>query len=294
MILMSLLPIHETAHVTPFAWQGSSASRRAIPQLTRATGCIGRGAAGRPGPLPGGLLQRSCPAWRGPRPAAMAAPAPPGLVKPIEVPPATAEDLEKFISANARWLDEGSTAELKGMNPQDQRRVIAGGTIVSCRDASGVMRSRVRQAREKEALLANARAGNANPGTGAGQVAVIGQGGVGMLSKPATSDEIEAFIGGNRRWLSEEAEELLRAMTPVDQKRVLAAGTLSGCRDPVAVVQTRAKKAREMEMEFENLTRGGVLSMPKVEVPAVPMPTFSAETGMADASAGLGLCGEKT
>jgi len=201
--------------------------------------------------------------------------------KLLQLTPATSEEVEKFISDNRRWIDDTVAAELRNMNPLDQRRIVSGGTIVSCRDASGVIRSRVRQAKEKEALLAGMHSSQAVEGTAAvagDRIAVITQGGGGALSKPATPEEVEAFIGSNKRWLSEEAEEILKVMNPTDQKRVIAAGTMSGCRDPVAVVQTRAKKAREMEVEFEQLTRG---KQEKVNEPVVPVPKFSAEVGAA-------------
>ncbi|CAE7442938.1 SLC38A6, partial [Symbiodinium necroappetens] len=155
------------------------------------------------------------------------------------------------------------------MPPEDQRRVINGGTLVSCRDAVGVMRSRVRQAKEKEAILSGAHlAENASASPG-------------RLSRPASKDEVEAFIASNRRWMTPESEEILKLMNPHDQKRVISAGTLSGCRDPVAVLQTRAKRAREMEIEFELIASGKKVEPPKPAAETMPMPVFSAEAAHA-------------
>lgn len=189
--------------------------------------------------------------------------------------PATKEEVEQFLEENRRWMEGGSAEELRAMTPEDQRRVMAGGTLVSCRDAIGVMRSRIRQAREREALLSGTYVPPRETGLKEG-VAVFTEDGSGKLVKPASKEEVEAFIAANKRWMNLEAEELLKVMSPNDQKRVIAAGTLSGCRDPVAVVQTRAKRAREMELEFENLTSGRKL-LQQVAAPSISVPIFSTE-----------------
>eukprot|EP00439_Symbiodinium_sp_Y106_P026242 s4703_g3.t1 len=187
----------------------------------------------------------------------------------VKVEPATKDEVENFISANNRWIEDSAAVELRNMPPEDQRRVINGGTLVSCRDAVGVMRSRVRQAKEKEAILSGAHlAENAAASSG-------------RLSRPASKDEVEAFIASNRRWMTPESEEILKLMNPHDQKRVISAGTLSGCRDPVAVLQTRAKRAREMEIEFELIASGKKVEPPKPAAETMPMPVFSAEAAHA-------------
>merc|ERR1712176_1652971 len=50
-------------------------------------------------------------------------------------------------------------------------------------------------------------------------------------------------------------------MSSLDQKRVLAADTMSGCRDPVAVIQARINKARKLEMQLENQLDPSTLRM---------------------------------
>eukprot|EP00435_Cladocopium_sp_Y103_P021591 s581_g5.t1 len=85
--------------------------------------------------------------------AAVSAASPTRIVK---VDPATKDEVEAFITENNRWIEDAAATEFRNMSPEDQRRVISAGTLVSCRDAAGVMRSRVRQAREKEAILSGA------------------------------------------------------------------------------------------------------------------------------------------
>eukprot|EP00931_Biecheleriopsis_adriatica_P016294 TRINITY_DN12052_c0_g1_i3.p1 TRINITY_DN12052_c0_g1~~TRINITY_DN12052_c0_g1_i3.p1 ORF type:complete len:343 (-),score=92.41 TRINITY_DN12052_c0_g1_i3:99-1127(-) len=65
---------------------------------------------------------------------------------------------------------------------------------------------------------------------------------------PATEPEVDTFIKGNKTFLNSEAEEVFRKMNPVDQKRVISDGGLRECMNPVAVLKTRARKAREAEL----------------------------------------------
>mmetsp|Transcript_77545 Transcript_77545/g.136812 ORF Transcript_77545/g.136812 Transcript_77545/m.136812 type:complete len:700 (-) Transcript_77545:30-2129(-) len=60
------------------------------------------------------------------------------------------------------------------------------------------------------------------------------------MDEAPTSQEIDDFVVENRRWLSDEAEDILRAMDGQDQRNVLAEGSMSNCRDPVAIVKSRA------------------------------------------------------
>lgn len=55
-----------------------------------------------------------------------------------------------------------------------------------------------------------------------------------------SADEIDEFVVENRRWLSDEAEEILRNMDGADQMHVVAEGSMSNCRDSVAIVKSRA------------------------------------------------------
>jgi len=186
----------------------------------------------------------------------------------VSVKPATQEETEAFIQQNKRWLPDDAEQILRGMSAIDQRRVISAGTMSSVRDPGAVIQARVRKAKDMEVQI--------NRGQGAGDsVPTAGSEGAtdGRSPKPATREDVEAFIKANERWLQGEAEDILRNMNASDQKRVLAAGTLSGCRDPVAVIQTRAKKAREMEAEIEGLTKQAP-PPPPPEPPPPTAPTF--------------------
>ncbi|CAE7232301.1 unnamed protein product [Symbiodinium sp. CCMP2592] len=57
---------------------------------------------------------------------------------------------------------------------------------------------------------------------------------------------VEAFIHANRDLSQhEEAVRLLRRMSHIEQQGVLRRGSMSGCRDVLAVLKTRAKQARQ-------------------------------------------------
>eukprot|EP00439_Symbiodinium_sp_Y106_P050438 s1281_g6.t1 len=60
------------------------------------------------------------------------------------------------------------------------------------------------------------------------------------------SEAVEAFIHANRDLSQhEEAVRLLRRMSHIEQQGVLRRGSMSGCRDVLAVLKTRAKQARQ-------------------------------------------------
>lgn len=184
----------------------------------------------------------------------------------VEVKPASAEELDAFLGQNRRWIPDDAEKVLRGMSGLDQRRVISGGTMSSVQNPVAVIQARVRKAKELEAAVS--RSG--------GKVPAVLMGLESKLIKPATAEDLDAFIKANDRWLGDEAVQTLRSMSAFDQRRVISAGTMSGCRDPVAVIQTRAKKAREMEMELENLAAGkGPLL--KKEKPQAPAPSFDEE-----------------
>lgn len=174
--------------------------------------------------------------------------------------PTSKEELEAFVTQNRKWLPSDVEQTLRSMNPIDQRRVIAAGTMSSVKNPSAVIQARVRKAREMEAQIV--RGGPISAGALEGESRIV---------KPATREELEGFIKANERWLVGEAADILRAMSAVDQRRVMSGGTMSGCRDPVAVIQTRAKKAREMEAELENIAAGRTTTSATGQEPPPPV-----------------------
>ncbi|CAL1138963.1 unnamed protein product [Cladocopium goreaui] len=185
----------------------------------------------------------------------------------VEVKPASAEELDAFLGQNRRWIPDDAEKVLRGMSGLDQRRVISGGTMSSVQNPVAVIQARVRKATELEAAVS--RSG--------GKVPAVLLGLESKLIKPATEEDLDGFIKANDRWLGDEAVQTLRSMSAFDQRRVISAGTMSGCRDPVAVIQTRAKKAREMEMELENLAAGKGPLLKKEKPSQAPAPSFDEE-----------------
>lgn len=185
----------------------------------------------------------------------------------VEVKPASAEELDAFLGQNRRWIPDDAEKVLRGMSGLDQRRVISGGTMSSVQNPVAVIQARVRKAKELEAAVS--RSG--------GKVPAVLLGLESKLIKPATEEDVDGFIKANDRWLGDEAVQTLRSMSAFDQRRVISAGTMSGCRDPVAVIQTRAKKAREMEMELENLAAGKGPLLKKEKPSQAPAPSFDEE-----------------
>lgn len=142
------------------------------------------------------------------------------------------QQLETFIKCNENALDDEALQLLRSMEMADQKRVMAVGTIRNCDDPSGVLKHRVKVAKENEALY---------------QKAVKGEFQISHLVREAHEEEAEAWITANAECLDEIAINEFRNMTGKDKARVIAEGRLGDCQDPGAVILARAKRAREME-----------------------------------------------
>lgn len=173
--------------------------------------------------------------------------------------PAKPEEFEKFMKANRPFMNAEAEQLLRSMNPVDRKRVIVAGTMGGCRDPIAVIRCRVRQAREQELEdhIHDKPLGK--------------QDSVSKLYSPATPEELEEFISWNHRWLAGDAEEVLRSFGPTDQKRVIAAGSMAGICNPIAVLHTRVKKSKDLEQEFDDVVKSGKEETAPVE----PVVTFT-------------------
>jgi len=168
--------------------------------------------------------------------------------------PASADEFDKFMRDNRPFMTEEAQEALRALNPVDRKRVIVAGTMSGCRNPVAVIHCRVRQAKEKEqeepaAVETSSR-----------------------LTKPASNEELEMFIAANRRWLPGEAEDVLRSFSPVNQKRVITAGSMAGICNPISVLHTRVKKSQELEEEFSRVTTSRPAQEPEIEV---DIPTFT-------------------
>ena len=56
---------------------------------------------------------------------------------------------------------------------------------------------------------------------------------------------LEEFVKVNQAWLNDAAEEYLRGCGPADQRAIMEVGSLTGCRDPMAIVKSRARQAQK-------------------------------------------------
>jgi len=118
-------------------------------------------------------------------------------------------ELEQFIQANRRDLDEESTSLLRSLTIEEFRQVREAGPLSGCRYVVAVIKSRVR----------------------AGRVFPTSRG----------ETNLEDFMAENRRWITGDAEMLLRSLGLADLDRVFAGGSLAQCRDAVAVVRSRLR-----------------------------------------------------
>mmetsp|Transcript_5187 Transcript_5187/g.16790 ORF Transcript_5187/g.16790 Transcript_5187/m.16790 type:complete len:752 (-) Transcript_5187:9-2264(-) len=150
-------------------------------------------------------------------------------VVPSGPDPAATQDIEEFIEGNKRWLNDLAEDVLRKCSLAEIRGVAEQGSMANCRDPVALVRVRIRAAQEAEREVAAAAAGR--------------------VPNPATDEEFDAFMKIEQPFLNDDAEELLRSLSRVDIKRVMNAGTLSGCRNPAAVIRRRIREAREAELE---------------------------------------------
>lgn len=134
----------------------------------------------------------------------------------------TQEELDDFIIENRQWLSEEAEGVLRSMNGSDQRNVIEEGSMSNCRDPVAIVKTRAWQGYLKQHdKWIEARKG---------------------VSHDVLMHD---FLEHNMEWLNEEAEEALRHLEPDVFRQVVEMGDLARCRDPVAIVKSRAKKVRE-------------------------------------------------
>eukprot|EP00928_Gymnodinium_smaydae_P094856 TRINITY_DN803_c0_g1_i1.p1 TRINITY_DN803_c0_g1~~TRINITY_DN803_c0_g1_i1.p1 ORF type:complete len:396 (-),score=114.55 TRINITY_DN803_c0_g1_i1:66-1253(-) len=94
------------------------------------------------------------------------------------------------------------------------------------------------------------------------------------INAGASPKDVETFIQENKHELLGDALEIFQKMTPQDQRRVIADGGLRDCKNVVAVIKGRARKAREMEQ----FLAGGKLPGLPVAAPSAPqMPSLFTE-----------------
>jgi len=56
--------------------------------------------------------------------------------------------------------------------------------------------------------------------------------------------QVENYVAENRKWMSEEGEDMFRSLGPEDRNFVIASGNLGGCRDAKKVMYSRINSAR--------------------------------------------------
>lgn len=152
-----------------------------------------------------------------------------------------AEELDQFVIENRQWLTEEAEEVLRAMTGEDQRHVMNEGSMSNCRDPVGVVKSRAHQGPMKahKKWLEERR----------------------LYS---TADKLEDYIEFNRPWLNAEAEDVLRDVPEDVCDAVMEVGSLAGCRDPVAVVKSRAKQARAKGLGRGNRGKGKGKGKPRI------------------------------
>jgi len=133
----------------------------------------------------------------------------------------TQEDVDEFVVENRQWLTEEAEDVLRNMVPKDQASVIREGSMSNCRDPVAIIKSRAWQGhlRKNREWVEERKA-------------------------LPIDMAVEDFLEANAGMVNEEAEQVIRSMSPTSQRHVIDGGSLSGCRDPVAIIKTRAKQGK--------------------------------------------------
>lgn len=119
---------------------------------------------------------------------------------------ASKAEIDHWMTTNQRDLDEEASALFIGLSAEDQGRVIDAGALAGCRNVVAVIKSRLRP-----------------------------------RNTHGSQKDLESFLQANARWMSSEAEQLLRVLEPADLERVLAGGSLYNSRDAAGVVRSRLR-----------------------------------------------------
>jgi len=140
----------------------------------------------------------------------------------MEFDPPTQEEIDEFVVENRRWLSDEAEDILRHMDNQDQRHVIAEGSMSNCRDPVAIVKSRAWNGH----LKAHREW---------------------MESRKDWSTEqlLQDFMEVNAKWMNDEAEEALRALDIDTLWGVIDFGSLANCRDPTAIIKIRSRDVRQ-------------------------------------------------
>ncbi|CAE7644481.1 SLC38A6, partial [Symbiodinium sp. KB8] len=134
---------------------------------------------------------------------------------------------DDFIRKNASMLSTEAKDLFKNMGAEDQRRVVNSGPLNIYRDTMAMFKFRVAISREREQEIADRKGGD-------------------FVAKEASEAEVQDWCRVNKDYLGEEGIKQLDMFGPADQWRIISEGPAAENMDSVHIIQSRAKRSREM------------------------------------------------
>eukprot|EP00747_Dinoflagellata_sp_TGD_P075376 gnl/TRDRNA2_/TRDRNA2_158713_c0_seq1.p1 gnl/TRDRNA2_/TRDRNA2_158713_c0~~gnl/TRDRNA2_/TRDRNA2_158713_c0_seq1.p1 ORF type:complete len:302 (+),score=53.62 gnl/TRDRNA2_/TRDRNA2_158713_c0_seq1:120-1025(+) len=188
-----------------------------------------------------------------------------------------AQEVEQFLIVNE--VDPTAARELRAEPPHVALAVVDGGTLSKCRNPSGALVARIRDARR--GIVHSSKGKGASKGGGAfGAPRPILQ--VGQVLDPNAS-ELDKFLAANG--IDQAASNALRAETAEVQKNVMSMGSFATSTNPSASLMARIRtaKAPDFRPGAQNYspsfpsTPGGAPSFPSAPgtAPQLALPSTS-------------------
>lgn len=145
-------------------------------------------------------------------------------MKKIQIP---RKEIDDFFRLNSEMLNTQARELFTNMGAEDQRRVLNSGPLNIFREPMEMFKFRVSINKEREKEIADRKGGE-------------------FVAKEAAEYEVKDWVKANKSYLGEEGPKHLDMFGPADQWRIISEGPASENMDPVHVIQTRAKRSREL------------------------------------------------
>lgn len=144
-------------------------------------------------------------------------------MKKIQIPQ---KDVDEFFRKETELNTEAKEL-FSRMGAEDQRRVLNSGPLNIFRDPMEMYKFRVAISRDREKEIADRKGGE-------------------FVAKEAAEYEVTDWVKSNKSYIGEDGAKQLDMFGPADQWRIISEGPASENMDPTYIIQTRAKRSREL------------------------------------------------
>ncbi|CAJ1429073.1 unnamed protein product, partial [Effrenium voratum] len=176
--------------------------------------------------------------------------------KKIHIPQ---KEIDEFFRKNSEGLNSEAKQLFSNMGAEDQRRVLNSGPLNIFKSPMDMYKFRVAISRDREQEIADRKGGE-------------------FVAKEAQDYEVKDWIKSNETYLGEEGAKQLDMFGAADQWRIISEGPASESMDPVHIIQTRAKRSRELANTVSVMfAQRREMANEKAEAKAAPKRLFKPE-----------------